>query len=217
MGSKAMFSIKFSWVLTLLLSVKPTMVQPQMQACSIQGIDLEQCLKQGENPISIESCCIVLNRAVQAGFYCLCSLLASSSPLPSTPLLLPLSTCFISAPPLSQCQALVPVLQPPPASPIFPVVLPPPDSPDEELPEPSAPTDLLVPPTPQEGRGPLIEASGINSTIATRWQPPLSNHAAPNLSVSRSGYLTSNGQDSEFSLLSRHSLLVVTLFHAYMM
>ncbi|KAF7151955.1 hypothetical protein RHSIM_Rhsim02G0026900 [Rhododendron simsii] len=178
MGFWAILSAKVTWVSTfLLLFFSPKMVKTQMAGCSLQSLGLEQCLNQGKNSISIDqSCCIVLNQAVQAGFHCLCLLLASHNPPLSTPLAFPLSSnCFISAPPLTQCQgmlqstlennicvhglclyiALVPVLQPPvtpalqpPVPPALPVLLPP-DIPQEPPVPPALPV-FIPPQIPQE-------------------------------------------------------------------
>ncbi|KAG5560177.1 hypothetical protein RHGRI_003458 [Rhododendron griersonianum] len=173
MGFRAKLSAKVTWVSTfLLLFFSPKMAKTQMAGCSFQGLGLEQCLNQGKNSISIDqSCCIVLNQAVQAGFHCLCLLLASHNPPLSTPLVFPLSSnCFISAPPLTQCQGksyifimlqstlennicvhglclyidLVPVLQPP-VPPLQPLV-----TPALQPPVPPALPVLLPPDIPQE-------------------------------------------------------------------
>ncbi|PSR85348.1 Large tegument protein like [Actinidia chinensis var. chinensis] len=208
MGSQGIFPENFTWVWTfLLLSLFPNTVKTQIQGCSFLGLDLNQCLDQGKNSISIDSCCSVLNQAVQAGFYCLCSLLASSGPLSSIPLLLPLSNCFISAPPLTQCRALVPIKQPP-AIPSLPVLLPPDIS--EDPPQPSAPNNFSLQPPPQEAQVPLNSTPDTNSTIVAM-QPSLGHDAAPNLTVFRSGCLISNGQKTKNSLQSRLSLVVTLL------
>lgn len=106
MGFRGTFPVNLTWVsIFLFLFLFPDMVKTQMPGCSFQGLGLEQCLNQGKNSMSIEqSCCIALNQAVQASFHCLCMLLASSKPELTTPLLFPLSNCFISVPPLTQCQ-----------------------------------------------------------------------------------------------------------------
>ncbi|XP_058193335.1 uncharacterized protein LOC131310363 [Rhododendron vialii] len=149
MGFRGKLSAKVTWVSTcLLLFFSPKMVKTQMAGCSLLGLGLEQCLNQGKNSISIsidQSCCIVLNQAVQAAFHCLCLLLASHNPPLRTPLVFPLSSnCFISAPPLTQCQALVPVLRPP-----VPPLLPP-VTPALQPPVPPALPVLLPPDIPQE-------------------------------------------------------------------
>ncbi|KAA8548659.1 hypothetical protein F0562_000343 [Nyssa sinensis] len=205
MSLKGVVSLKFTWVLTSLLCVLPTMVKTQMHGCSIEGIDFVQCLDQGKNSISSDSCCTALNQAVQAGFHCLCLLLASFSPLSSTSLLLPLSNCYISAPPLTQCQALVPVLQPP-ASPM-PVLLPP--DIQKEQPQPSAP--MLVPTPPQEVQLPLNLTTDENSSTVARLPPP-SGNAAANLSVFDINCVTSNGQQTKNFLHIRFFLSVTLYF-----
>ncbi|KAH7857439.1 hypothetical protein Vadar_012692 [Vaccinium darrowii] len=217
------------------------MVKTQMPGCSFQGLGLEQCLNQGKNSMSIEqSCCIALNQAVQASFHCLCMLLASSKPELTTPLLFPLSNCFISVPPLTQCQdiadtkitsmfmvesiALVPVLQPPVAPVLQPLVPPampdlfPPAIPQEppvtlvplspgisqKPQQPSAPTDLVLPPPPQEVP---LKSSSDNNSMTPAKQPSLNNNSAPDLSMFKSGYLfISKGQKKKNPFQSRLSL-----------
>ncbi|CAN0857028.1 hypothetical protein LINGRAHAP2_LOCUS6640 [Linum grandiflorum] len=102
-----MASVTSHWHL-LLLSVTmvclltPT-VSSQIQGCSIQGLDIGQCFKPVSNH---ESCCKVLNKAVRAGYNCLCLLLGSSDPLLSpSSLSSPLSHCSISVPSLTHCHA----------------------------------------------------------------------------------------------------------------
>ncbi|KAL6970442.1 hypothetical protein U1Q18_030142 [Sarracenia purpurea var. burkii] len=101
MGLRGESRVRPTWVSAfLLLLLLPKMVKTQMEGCSIAGLKLDRCLGPG----SIDSCCGALNEAVRVGFYCLCSLLASSnSPLLSTPLSLPLSDCNLSTPPLAEC------------------------------------------------------------------------------------------------------------------
>ncbi|XP_028795398.1 uncharacterized protein LOC114750922, partial [Neltuma alba] len=75
--------------------------------CSVPNIDLQKCLNQSKNSLSIEdSCCRALNQIAEDGFKCLCSLItATPITLVGPPLSLPFLNCFISIPPLSLCPA----------------------------------------------------------------------------------------------------------------
>ncbi|CAK9154406.1 unnamed protein product [Ilex paraguariensis] len=198
-----------------------------MQACSLQGIGIElaQCLNQGKNSIPFESCCKALNQAVQAGVYCLCLLLASTSPLLSSKLSLQFSTCYISIPPLTQCLDPFPELHPP-ASP-EPVLLPPdtplkppelpmtvPLPPDivKEPPQPSDPNNLLVPSPPGTVHIPSNSSTPDNSSTIAALQAPLGSNAATNLSISSSWNSTSHGGDKTYRMLYPKLLLAVTLY-----
>ncbi|XP_019153896.1 PREDICTED: uncharacterized protein LOC109150441 [Ipomoea nil] len=84
----------------------------QMEECGFQDIDLQQCLNQGtQMSAPAELCCKSLNQAIQVGYYCICKLIGSTTPLLTNSLVLPMPNCFISIPPLNQCQ------EPPPVSP----------------------------------------------------------------------------------------------------
>ncbi|KAM7488601.1 hypothetical protein LguiB_026085 [Lonicera macranthoides] len=105
-----------------------------MLGCSIEGIDLKECLDDGKMSVS-DSCCRVLNEALQDGFYCFCLVLQSSnSPLLTSPISVPLSNCYISVPSVTQCQAPM-TKQRPPASP------------EEELTQPPPSRENLLAPT----------------------------------------------------------------------
>ncbi|XP_059628526.1 classical arabinogalactan protein 9-like [Cornus florida] len=174
-----------------------------MQDCStsIQGIGLEQCLDQGNsNSNTIDNCCTALQHALEIGFNCLCFLLASTTPLLTTPLVLPLSKyCYVTLPPLTKCRGLVRPVPPlkPPASPMpmpMPVLLPP-DIVKDDQPQTSAPTGLVVPTPPREVQIPVNSPtpSHENSTMVP-WQPHLSANSVPDLSsVFTSGNVTSHG------------------------
>lgn len=109
MDSRGMVLIKITWILFLELCVLIPKINSQIPGCSIEGINLLQCLNQGDKT-SIETCCKTLTQAVQSGYNCLCSLLASSNiPLLSAPIPLPFSNCFISVPPLTLCRGNAPI------------------------------------------------------------------------------------------------------------
>ncbi|KAI3459406.1 hypothetical protein Pfo_016069 [Paulownia fortunei] len=96
------------WIAILLVSVSSSSsltVNSQVQGCSIVGIDLQLCLVPStKTPFSLDSCCTALNQALQAGYYCLCSLLGPSNyPVFSPELALSFSNCYISVPPLTHC------------------------------------------------------------------------------------------------------------------
>ncbi|PQM33623.1 hypothetical protein Pyn_33977 [Prunus yedoensis var. nudiflora] len=111
-----------------------------------------------------DTCCTALNQLVQAGYGCLCSLIATSPSLPllGTPLSLPLSNCYISAPPLTQCQVVAPKAEGVP-----------PNGPHEEIAQPSGPTDHRVAPVaPVEVlQAPLNSTSNGNATVSEAKQP----------------------------------------------
>ncbi|XP_021897060.1 uncharacterized protein LOC110814051 [Carica papaya] len=78
-------------------------------------MDLTECLKQSSSFPS-DTCCSALNQAVQAGYNCLCLLLALSLRPSSQSLYpLPFQSCYISVPSLTLCRVLTPL----------PIVLPP--------------------------------------------------------------------------------------------
>lgn len=101
-------SFRFTWLLaTVLCKLATTMVNCQMQACSMQDtdIDLGRCFNRGINSSIDIGCCQALNQVVQTGSYnCLCSLLSSSTAVLSKPLLLPLPNCSIYVPSLTLCR-----------------------------------------------------------------------------------------------------------------
>ncbi|KAL8026315.1 hypothetical protein ABFX02_14G018600 [Erythranthe guttata] len=64
---------------TIVVSVSSstTTLNYRVEGCSLVGIDLQNCLVP--NPKTIDSCCTVLNQAIKAGYYCICSLLSLSN------------------------------------------------------------------------------------------------------------------------------------------
>lgn len=105
MKLKGVVSIKLMCILVLELCALTPMINGQIPGCSIEGINLLQCLNYQVNKSSIEICCKTLTQVVQAGYNCLCSALASSNiPLLNAPISLPFSNCFISVPPLTLCR-----------------------------------------------------------------------------------------------------------------
>ncbi|KAF8667948.1 hypothetical protein HU200_052577 [Digitaria exilis] len=79
--------------------------------CNFQEVDLVPCMAAGGGNIS-DVCCSSLNKALDAGHRCVCSLLLSNGVFASLvtnlltlPLVLPLPGCFLYAPSLSACQA----------------------------------------------------------------------------------------------------------------
>ncbi|CAN6201529.1 unnamed protein product [Urochloa humidicola] len=90
--------------------------------CNFQAVDLVPCMATsggaatgtagaGGGNIS-DACCSSLNKALEAGHRCVCSLLLSNSVFASLvtnlltlPLVLPLPGCFLFAPSLAACQA----------------------------------------------------------------------------------------------------------------
>ncbi|CAA2999135.1 Hypothetical predicted protein [Olea europaea subsp. europaea] len=100
-GQIGMNFYRFIWNITFLVSLYSSMVNCHGKECSFGGIDLQHCLDSGNAPFSLDSCCVNLNQAVQAGYHCLCSLLGPSNPLLITKISLLMSNCYISMP--SQC------------------------------------------------------------------------------------------------------------------
>ncbi|CAL5047906.1 unnamed protein product [Urochloa decumbens] len=87
--------------------------------CNFQAVDLVPCMAAGGagagggGNIS-DACCSSLNKALDAGHRCVCSLLLSNGVFASLvtnlltlPLVLPLPGCFLFAPSLAACQATV--------------------------------------------------------------------------------------------------------------
>ncbi|KAL2489193.1 uncharacterized protein Fot_42485 [Forsythia ovata] len=184
------------------------MVTSHMQECSLGGIDLQYCLDLGKTPFSLVSCCVNLNQAVQAGYYCFCSLLGPSNPLLITKISLLFSNCYISMP--SECHDSftelpppgipVPVLNQPPASPL-PVLMPPPS----EL------NDLFVPLPPKVNEIPL-NSTPNNSSIVDG-EPTLSSNPVPKLSIpERWDYTSAAYADIKICLQLRILLLVVLCY-----
>jgi hypothetical protein len=88
--------------------------QMLMALCNFQEVSLAPCMAGvgGGNNISC-ACCSSLNRALDAGHRCVCSLLLANPVLASLvtnlltlPLLLPLPGCFLYAPSLAACQGI---------------------------------------------------------------------------------------------------------------
>ncbi|KAM3393783.1 hypothetical protein P3S68_002784 [Capsicum galapagoense] len=190
----------------------------QLPKCSFEGISLEKCMDQGKSsPTSFDSCCKALNQVIQAGYYCLCEIFGSSSPLITTSLVLPLSNCFISIPPLTQCQApkakISPVqeMKPPPRRPI-PIFLPPKlpkEAPSSPL--PSVPKDLVLPLPPNMDDIPVLNS--------TRHHNVTINSPVPEFKNLKGGYLTSFGGDGKTILLYARVilLLIVPTFYVMLM
>ncbi|KAF5752256.1 hypothetical protein HS088_TW01G00164 [Tripterygium wilfordii] len=163
-------SFKFSWVLAFLIIFTTPIVKSQIQGCSIDAIELEHCLNQGDRSSFTDECCIALKRVVKGGYNCLCLLVSSSAvPLLNTPISFPLSTCFMVVPPLSQCRVFAPM----------PVVLPP-DIPKEAK-QPSSPADVIVPPSPPEMQISSNWTEDSNSTVDRH--PDLAPNSVPRLCI----------------------------------
>ncbi|XVF66651.1 hypothetical protein PTKIN_Ptkin10aG0054000 [Pterospermum kingtungense] len=147
-------SFGFTWLLAIVLCKLATMVNCQMQACSMWDIDLLQCFNRDINSSIDMGCCQALNQVVQIGYNCLCSLLSDFTALLSTPMALPLPNCSKSVPSLTVCGVLAPM----------PVVLPP-DSPERNFPLPSVPSnDVLAPPVQDQIQLPLNLIKDNNHT-----------------------------------------------------
>lgn len=103
-----MNTLKFTWAFASLLLLIIFTLFPiatcHLPQCSFEGINLDKCMDLDQNQASFDSCCNALNQIIQAGYYCLCAILGSSSPLITNSLVLPFSNCFISIPPLTHCQ-----------------------------------------------------------------------------------------------------------------
>lgn len=95
----------FICISTLVVFVSSITINPDVQGCSLVGLDLQRCfVPNPKTPFSIDSCCKILNQAIQAGYYCLCSLLSTSSyPVITKELALYFSNCYISVPSLTHC------------------------------------------------------------------------------------------------------------------
>ncbi|KAL3507872.1 hypothetical protein ACH5RR_033254 [Cinchona calisaya] len=192
------------WALTILICLSCQVTNAQIQGCSLLGIDIQECMNPDGSSASMESCCKTLNHAVQAGYYCLC-LLFRSSPLLSITLSLQLSSCYISVPPLTQCQKSLPIfhtpvttpepaLNNPPARPV-PVRMPP--GMPENLMQPSAPDDFMLPLPPKRDEIPRNRTSVDNSSVTEGQQISSSNlHPIP-----KPGYMKSSG-GNKFKVLS---------------
>ncbi|CAN4116520.1 unnamed protein product [Withania somnifera] len=210
-----MNTLKFTWAFATLLVIF-VMLFPiatcHMPQCSFEGISLEKCMDQGKSsPTSFDSCCKSLNQVIQAGYYCLCAILGSSTPLITTSLVLPLSNCFISIPPLTQCQIpkakISPVqeMKPPPSRPL-PILLPPKlpkKTPSSPL--PSIPKDLVLPLPPNMDEIPALNSTRHdNVTINSEFNP-------------KDGHLTSFGGNSKKILLYARVLLMLIVPTFYVM
>ncbi|GAV89953.1 hypothetical protein CFOL_v3_33364 [Cephalotus follicularis] len=199
MGITEFVSLRRNWVLTLVFCSLTPMVKSQINGCSVESIDLEQCLNQGNSLFSIDTCCKSLNQVVQAGFNCLCLLVQSSTHILSTPLSLPLSNCHISAPPMTLCRVLA----------TMPVVLPP-DIP-KEITQPSKPAnDVLMPQPPKERQFLLNYSTGDSNSGNLQAQKSNENHV-PILSLSNRSNETSSGDDVSKILLHQTLFLFLAL------
>ncbi|KAL6604038.1 hypothetical protein ACP70R_044399 [Stipagrostis hirtigluma subsp. patula] len=107
--------------LLLLLWVLATTAAAQLVVlpnCNLQEVNLVPCMASGGAGAGVggggnisDACCSSLNRAIDAGHRCVCSLLLSNSVFASLvtslltlPLVLPLPGCFLYAPSLAACQ-----------------------------------------------------------------------------------------------------------------
>ncbi|PIN01686.1 hypothetical protein CDL12_25807 [Handroanthus impetiginosus] len=163
---------------------------------------------------------LVINRkfpAVQAGYYCLCSLIGPSNyPVFSTELAVSFSNCYISMPPLTHCPGLEPnpvvtappvaalprLNQPPPLppSPLLPVLMPP-DFPRD---------DTVVPLPPKVNEMPLNSRGDNSSTVDSN--PTFSGSPQPKQGIpERWNHLSSDGGNVKMLLYSRN-LLILALF-----
>ncbi|XP_062232810.1 uncharacterized protein LOC133930132 [Phragmites australis] len=85
--------------------------------CNLQEVNLAPCMASGAATSGAggnisNACCTLLNRAIDAGHRCVCSLLLSNGVFASLvtnlltlPLMLTLPGCFLYAPSLAACQA----------------------------------------------------------------------------------------------------------------
>lgn len=85
-----------------------------MPSCNFQEVSLAPCMSGGCGGNISAACCSSLNRALDAGHRCVCSLLLSNpvfaslvTNLLTLPLMLPLPGCFLYAPSLAACQGKV--------------------------------------------------------------------------------------------------------------
>ncbi|KAK4733050.1 hypothetical protein R3W88_007311 [Solanum pinnatisectum] len=216
-----MYTLKFTWVFASILLLFTFTLFPiatcHLPLCSFEGINLEKCMDPDKNQASFDSCCNALNQVIQAGYYCLCAILGSSSPLITNSLVLPFSNCFISIPPLTHCQepkakvSPVQEMRPPPSRPI-PIFWHP-KSPNEPppLPLPSVPKDLVLPLPPNMDDIPVLNSARHDNVTIYSLFPEFKNPMA--------GYLTSLGGDSKKILLYAkvHLLLIVTTFYVMLM
>ncbi|KAK6146053.1 hypothetical protein DH2020_019922 [Rehmannia glutinosa] len=195
-------------------------VDSQVQGCSLVGIDFQHCLAPSseKTPLSLDSCCTVLNQALEAGYYCLCSLLGPSGyPVFSTELALSFSNCYISVPPLTHCHVSEPhpVMVAPPIVALPLLNLPTPPAPP--LPPSSPLLPVLTPPDFPRGEGfvplpPKVNEMPLtdNSSIV-EGNPILNSSPMPMLSIpERWDYLTSDGGNAKMLLNSRILLMIVS-------
>ncbi|KAK2647055.1 hypothetical protein Ddye_022250 [Dipteronia dyeriana] len=224
MDFRGLNSIRLTWVLVFEICVLTPIVSSQIQGCSMEGIDLLQCLNQDYNSsFSIDNCCKTLGKVVQAGYDCLCSLLSPSNPLFSTPFSFPLSNCDISVPPLTLCRVLSPMpvvfpppaanpkeLIPPPSAPSEPVFVPPPLPPHLSLPPPfpsSPPRETVVP----------SNSTRKNNSTTVATQPQSNANAVPALSVNNYGKNQSSNGKEETEILSRKTLLLLLALQGFVL
>ncbi|KAK3190086.1 hypothetical protein Dsin_029647 [Dipteronia sinensis] len=216
-----MNSIRLTWVLVFELCLLTPIVSSQIQGCSMEGIDLLQCLNQDYNSsFSTDNCCKTLRKVVQAGYDCLCSLLSPSIPLLSTPFSFPLSNCDISVPPLTLCRVLSPkpVLFPPPAA-----------TPKELIPPPSAPPEpVFVPPPLPPHLSPLpssppremvvpSNSTRKNNSTTEATQTQSNANAVPALCVNNYGKNQSSNGKEETEILSRKTLLLLLALQGFVL
>ncbi|KAL8162725.1 hypothetical protein V2J09_014214 [Rumex salicifolius] len=166
--------VKLILLTTLLLrSTSAILVKAQLAECTFNGTEIEKCLIQQEGQISPKPCCTALNQAIQVGFYCLCSLIATSSNGPHLSILLSgslTSGCEISIPPIALCQGSAPT----------PVFFPTePELPEHQLTPFTSSSEGLdviqMPPFSQELYVPFSESSNCNYMASGRQPPCLAN------------------------------------------
>lgn len=97
-------ALHYIWIITLMLVIR--VVNPEVEGCTLVGLDLQNCLFPSTQ--TLESCCKALDRALEAGCYCLRSLLDPSNfPTLRAELALSFSICYISLPSLTHCHGKI--------------------------------------------------------------------------------------------------------------
>ncbi|KAL7081113.1 hypothetical protein ACP275_14G019100 [Erythranthe tilingii] len=202
---------------TIVVSVSSsTTLNYRVEGCSLVGIDLQNCLVP--NPKTIDSCCTVLNQAIKAGYYCICSLLSLSNnnnnnyyyyynnyynnnyPFIANEIALSFSNCYLSLPPLTHChEPPRPIVSTAPpvaalAPPFNPVLVPP------ELPRGDGP---FVPNLPRKGNTDNPPLNNLNSSIVGSSVPKTS------IQYERSDRVKSDGVDVKMLMHSRKLFMVV--------
>ncbi|XVE81645.1 hypothetical protein DITRI_Ditri15bG0081800 [Diplodiscus trichospermus] len=193
------FSFGFTWLLATVLFKPAPMANSQRGGCTVQDIDLGRCFSQSVNSSIDIACCKALNQIVETGYKCLCSLLSSYVALLSTPLLLPLSNCYISVPSLTLCRVLAPM----------PVMLPP-NRLEKNVSQPSVHSmDVVVPPPQGQIEVPLNLTKGSNHTEEQK-KPHATENSVPPLYATGAGNGISNGK-KKTKILAHQILLLLSL------